>query len=144
VTITGTGFAVQATVSFGGTAATNMTVRSPTSIIVTTPPHTAGRVDVVVTNANRQSHTLRGGYLYVSLTPASGPSAGGQPVTITGVGFLGVTTVTFGGVSAANVQVVNDTTITATTPAHAAGAVDVVVGDGPASVTIPGGYTYTP
>lgn len=143
VTITGTGFAAGVTVSFGGTAALNVAVGSPTSITATTPSHTAGRVDVVVTNVNRQSYTLRGGYLYVSLTLVSGPSAGGQSVTITGAGFLGVTTVTFGGTPATNVQAVNDTTITATTPAHAPGRVDVVVGSGPTSVTLPGGYTYT-
>ena len=144
VTITGTGFAGGATVSFGETAATDSAVVSPTSISAITPGHAAGRVDVVVTNENDQSHTLRGGYLYVSLTPASGPNAGGTPVTITGTGFSGVTTVSFGGVSATDVRAVDDTTITATTPAHAAGAVDVVVGHGPSAVIIPRGYTYMP
>ena len=86
--------------SFGETAATDSAVVSPTSISAITPGHAAGRVDVVVTPQNDQSHTLRGGYLYVSLTPASGPNAGGTPVTITGTGFSGVTTVSFGGVSA--------------------------------------------
>lgn len=57
----------------------------------------------------------------------SGPAAGGTNVTITGTGFVATPTVTFGGTSATNVVLVNSTTITCTTPAHAAGAVNVVV-----------------
>ena len=51
---------------------------------------------------------------------------------------------TLGGTAASNVTVVNSTTITATTAAHAAGAVNVVVGntDGQ-SGTLTNGYTYT-
>jgi hypothetical protein len=52
------------------------------------------------------------------------------------------TTVTIGGVAATNVNVVNDTTITATTPAHAAGKVNVVVNSIGTTVTITNGYTY--
>jgi hypothetical protein len=47
--------------------------------------------------------------------------AGGQSVTITGTDFTGATAVTIGGTAATNVTVVNATTITATTPAGAAG-----------------------
>lgn len=62
-----------------------------------------------------------------SVSANSGPSAGGTNVTITGTGFVATPTVAFGGTSATNVVRVNSTTITCTTPAHAAGAVDVVV-----------------
>lgn len=53
--------------------------------------------------------------------------------------------ITFGGSSATNVLVTSSTTITATTPAHAAGAVDVVItkGDGNQQ-SVTGAYTYTP
>ncbi|MCX6856166.1 MAG: choice-of-anchor D domain-containing protein [Verrucomicrobia bacterium] len=61
------------------------------------------------------------------LTPARGSTGGITSVTLTGTGFTGATAVTFGGASATSVVVVNDTSITATTPAHAAGAVSVVV-----------------
>lgn len=76
-----------------------------------------------------------------SITPNAGTIAGGTAVTITGRGFnLPATGVTFGGVAATDVVIVSDTQITAVTPAHASGAVDVeVLGIG----TLTDGYTYT-
>lgn len=62
-----------------------------------------------------------------SLTPTSGSAGGGTPVTLTGTLFTGATDVKFGGVSATSIVVVNSTTITCVTPAHAAGAVTVQV-----------------
>ncbi|MGH9176652.1 MAG: IPT/TIG domain-containing protein, partial [Vicinamibacterales bacterium] len=137
VTIDGTNFAVGASVTIGGTAATNVTVVNGTRITATTPAHAAGAVDVVVTNQNGSSGTLANGYTYVvlpsvtGLSPSSGTTAGGTTVTINGGGFTGATGVTFGG-TAATFTVVNATTITATTPARPAGTVDVIV-------TTPGG-----
>ena len=64
VTITGTGFLTGATVSIGGTAATNVAVVSANSITATTPAHSAGTVNVVVTNTDSQSGTLNNGYTY--------------------------------------------------------------------------------
>jgi hypothetical protein len=52
--------------------------------------------------------------------------------------------VKLGGTAATNVVVVSSTSITATTPVHAAGSVDVVVTNTDTqSGTLPGGYTYT-
>jgi acid phosphatase len=135
VTISGTGFAVGATVTFGGTAATNVNVLGSTTITAVTPAHTSGAVNVVVTNPGGQSATSTNGYSYAAapaptvsgVSPTSGPTAGGTSVTISGTNFATGATVTFGGSSATGVIVNNSTTITATTPAHAAGAVDVVV-----------------
>ena len=61
-------------------------------------------------------------------------------MTITGTNLAGTSGVTFGGTAATSVVVVNGTTVTCTTPAKAAGAVNVVL-------TTPGGtatsgYTY--
>jgi hypothetical protein len=78
-----------------------------------------------------------------AVSPSQGLPAGGTPVTITGTGFASGATVTFGGVAATGVTVVSPTTITATTPAHAVGAVDVVVTVGSLSATRTGGFTYT-
>jgi IPT/TIG domain len=62
-----------------------------------------------------------------SLSPASGPTTGGTPVTITGTGFLTGDTVTFGSTAATSVVVVNSTTITAVTPVGSAGTATVTV-----------------
>jgi hypothetical protein len=64
VTIKGTGFLAGATVTFGGVAATNVTVDSSTKIFATTPAHATGTVDVVVTNSNTATGTLVGGFTY--------------------------------------------------------------------------------
>ena len=133
VTITGTGFVATPTVTFGGTSATNVAFVNSTTITCTTPAHAAGAVDVVVTNPDTQTGTGTNAFTYVaaptvsSVSANSGTTSGGTNVTITGTGFVATPTVTFGGTSATNVAFVNSTTITCTTPAHAAGAVDVVV-----------------
>jgi len=78
-----------------------------------------------------------------SVSPNSGVAAGGVKVTITGTNLEGVSGVTFGGTAATNVKSVNDTTVTCTTPAHATGAVNVVVTDDVSgNVTLTNGYTY--
>jgi len=78
------------------------------------------------------------------ISPVSGTAAGGTAVTITGTGFLPRRDVSLGGTPATGVTVVSGTTITATTPAHAAGAVDVVVSNAEQHAgTLPNGYTYT-
>src|SRR5439155_8859163 len=61
------------------------------------------------------------------VAPASGPTAGGTAVTITGTNFAAGAAVTVGGSAATGVSVVNRTTIPATTPAHAARPVGVAV-----------------
>jgi hypothetical protein len=64
VTITGTLFATGATVTIGGTAATNVVVVSGASITATTPAGTAGAVTVTVTNPGAQSGSLANGFTY--------------------------------------------------------------------------------
>ena len=68
VMITGTNFSGPATVTLGGTAAVDVTVRSPTTITATTGPHVLDRVDIVVT-VGGNSLSLPQGYLYFDLDP---------------------------------------------------------------------------
>jgi len=58
---------------------------------------------------------------------ARGPSKGGTTVTVRGLDFAGVSAVKFGGVEAASFTVSSATSITAVSPPHAKGAVDVTV-----------------
>jgi len=83
-----------------------------------------------------------------SISPNSGPISGGTSVTISGSGFGegGIPyTVTFGSVTVTATRD-NGNTLTAVTPPHAAGAVDVTVRDtgskNPSSVTLTNGFTY--
>ena len=147
VTISGSGFTGTTAVTFGGSAASSVSVVNDTTINCTTPSHSAGAVNVVVTNP-ASSGTLTSGYTYLatpaptSVSPNAGTTSGGTSVTISGSGFTGATAVTFGGSAASSVSVVNDTTITCTTPAHSAGAVNVVVTNAASSGTLISGYTY--
>jgi hypothetical protein len=133
VTITGTSFAGPASVSFGGMAASNVLVRSSTTITASSPPGAPGSVNVFVTTAGGTSGAVaadRFTYLAVptvtAVSPSAGPLAGGTSVTITGTAFAPPATVSFGGVAASNVVVKNGSRITATAPAGS-GTVDVTV-----------------
>jgi len=147
VTITGTDLIGATSVTFDGIAATGISVVSGTSITATTPGHVAGAVNVVVTTPNGTA-TGTGAYTYVgiptfgSVAPPTGSTVGGTGVTITGTNLIGTTSVTFDGIAATGILVVSGTSITATTPGHAAGAVNVVVTTFNGTATGTGAYTY--
>lgn len=75
------------------------------------------------------------------LLPNTGLTTGGTSVTIYGINFLGASSVTFGG-TAATIGSVTSTSITVTSPAHAAGAVTVVVTTPGGSSTDVATFTY--
>jgi hypothetical protein len=77
-----------------------------------------------------------------AVSPNTGGIAGGTPVVITGHGLIGSTGVTFGGTAGTSFSVVNDTQVNVTTPAKAAGAVNVVVANPRGNVTVANSYTY--
>lgn len=78
-----------------------------------------------------------------SIHPASGNTAGGTPVTITGANFANGTRVFFGSFPAANVTVKNSNALTALSPPHVAGPVGVTVqlADGASYERLPA-FTY--
>lgn len=135
VTVAGTGFAGGAAVSFGGTAASGVSVVSATRITAIAPAHAAGAVTLGVVNPDGSHGSLAGAFTYStspsvtvsSVTPNSGPTTGGTTVTVVGSGFANGAAVSFGGTAASGVSVVSATQITATAPAHAAGAVTLAV-----------------
>jgi len=158
VTITGTNFTGATAVSFGGTAATSFTVNSATSITATSPARSAGTVDITVTTSGGTSSTSAADqFTYTaaptptpapaitSVSPTSGPDTGGTSVVITGTNFSGATAVSFGGTAATSFTVNSGTQITATSPAHAAGAVDIRVttSGGTSAITAGDQFTYT-
>lgn len=142
VTITGTNLSGATAVKFG-TKLASITANTPTSVTVTSPSGT-GTVGVTVTTAGGTSNPLS--FFYVgapfkaALDTSSGPTAGGNIVTISGSGLATATGVSFGG-NSATPTVVSDSQLTVAVPAGAAGSVGV-------SVTTAGGtnngfsYTY--
>ena len=133
VTITGSGFSGTTSVLFGGSPA-YFIVYSDSQIVATSPAHFAGSVYIVVTTALGSSSSTSltvfvygGGPFITGISPSAGPSGGGTIVTITGGGFTNTTSVTFGGLFATSVFVINDSTISAVSPASIAGVVDVRV-----------------
>lgn len=139
ITVTGTGFAQGATVTVGGTPASGVFVLNSTTLMAIAPAHAPGQVAVEVTSAG-QNGSLANAYTYImppsitGVAPDEGTPSGGTDVTITGSGFAPGSTVRFGGSVAANVVVVNANQITARTPAHGPGLVNV-------EVTLPGGIS---
>jgi|YelNatPaOPRAMG01_1025707.scaffolds.fasta_scaffold38567_3 hypothetical protein len=155
VTITGSNLASstqtsQPSVMFGGIPASQVNVISSTQLNAVVPPHQAGKVDVEVVTGNGKSATLRGGFTYTtaslsinSISPISGPAAGGTQVTITGLNFQGGISVTFGGLAAASVTLSNSNTIVAVTPAHSAGTAAVIVTNSNGqSASLASGFTF--
>lgn len=78
-----------------------------------------------------------------SVSPRTGPLSGGTVITIEGANFLPGAAVTFGGISAASVEVVSSTRITAVSPPRASyGTVALELNSGGQVVTQANGYSY--
>jgi hypothetical protein len=136
VSIYGTGFACDSSVTIDGVAATIRYRVGNNEIDIITPASTSGigDVDVVVTNGTPPGAlTVSDGYTYTALntiTPSGASSAGGTNMRIYGYGFTTSTSVTIGSI-AASVTFVNSSRLDIVTPAVAAG-------DQPLIVTTPG------
>ncbi len=142
----GTGWAIDLVASSTCTAISNAPggTGGPWSTTVTVPSCATGPtidVQVTFTYAGQNVPVDLGSVPVVpvpvpptvtAVSPATGPVAGGTPVTITGTGFTGATSVHFGSAAGIAVVVESDTQLTVTTPAGPAGAA-------PVTVTAPGG-----
>ncbi len=134
-----------ATVKFDGTPATGVVVIDTNNATCVSPAHAVAGISIILTNPDATTLTATFNYVPIitSVAPVRGVVAGGTPVTLTGSGFETGATITFGGVPATSVVFVSTTSMTCVTPAHALGAVDVVLTNPDATVaTLTGGYTY--
>ncbi|HEY8597764.1 MAG TPA: IPT/TIG domain-containing protein, partial [Thermomicrobiales bacterium] len=141
--IVGTGFQSNLQVLIGGVecAGANVTggtvingaMIDGTQIACDLAPNTVGAKDVTIVNPDGGTTINVGAFTYVaptitSITPNSGPSNGGTPVTIVGTGFQPGAMVTIGVAPCQAVLISgNGTEITCTTPAGPVGTADVVV-----------------
>ena len=132
VTITGSSFSGATVVQFNGTSASTFTVNSSTEIRAIVPASaTTGKISLTTPGGTAQSATdfVVSAPSITSFTPASGLT--GTEVTITGSNFVGVSNVTFNGISASTVTVDSPTQTRAIAPAG--------VTTGKISITTPGG-----
>lgn len=151
VTINGTGFTGATAVAFDGVPGTSLYIASDTQIAVTTPAHAPAAVHVRVTNSRATSpETSADLYTYIAglptittVSPAFGPVAGGDTVTITGTNLASTEAVTVGGV-AATITGTTSTTVTITVPPGTYGVKAIVVTNAAGSATKSNGYTYYP
>ncbi|MFA6363344.1 beta strand repeat-containing protein [Methanoregula sp.] len=155
VTITGTGFSSigTTTINFNSTSdtaaymATGVNVTSDTTITAFTPAHGAGVVNVQVINSNGAG-TLNNAYTYylaptvTILNQSYGKVAGGDVVNISGTNLAGATSVLFGTTQNVTALGGDNSNITVTTPAHAAGTVSVIVNTPGGSATNSTGFIY--
>jgi hypothetical protein len=102
-----------------------------------THPSASGvqKVGAMLLSFFKNASTTRPWFLALSISPNSGPGAGGSAVTITGNGFQAGATLMIGGSPATGVTVVGPTQITASTGANPAGTVGDLVVTNPSPTT---------
>ncbi len=169
VTIKGKNLKTATKVLFGSAKGLKLTVKSDRKLKVTAPPHAEGTVDVKVkTKGGKSGRASAARFTFVAPTPpptpppppppppspptvtgvspGSGPISGGTPVTVTGTNLTGATSVTFGGTAATGLTPGSSTSLTVTSPAHAAGQVDVRVttSAGTSAVVAADQFVYQP
>jgi hypothetical protein len=116
VTIAGSNFKTNATVSFGGVPASSVTVVSANQITCTTAAHFPAAVDVLVTNPDTQSGTLLLGYTYRSeVASLSLPNTGGPRY---GIVQVPINAANVQGLAAASLTVTFDPTVLRGVTAH--------------------------
>jgi len=139
----------------GVTNGDNITATYSCSATATSPAGTYPIIPSLLNPSNRQTNytvsllngiltvTLAAPPTIVSVTPNTGLTNGGTPVTLLGTGFATGATVNFGALPAGSVTVINSTNLTAVTPPSALGTVNVVVtnADGQ-SGTLTNAFTY--
>jgi hypothetical protein len=152
VTVYGERFHTESAVTFGGTPAT-VARAAANELTLLAPVHTAGVVDIVVTNPDGQSGRLVGAVVYedapagapvvTSISPTVGVTTGGAGVEIRGSGLHFATLVTLDGIVMRTFATQNGS-LTFTTPPHAAGPVDLVLTNPGGEVRLPRAFTYAP
>jgi len=149
VAIAGTNLNGASSVSFSGSEATNYEVRSPTQILARVP--TGARSGAISVKTPGGTASSAEGFtdtkpeappVVSSVTPTSGPTAGGTVITIKGENFVTPIQVTIGR-PATHVEVRSENEIVATTPAETVGSYVVTVTDEAGSFNGPR-YLYVP
>ena len=152
VTIYGSGLAGATEVDFGSTVVslTSSNGSSDNQVWLVAPAGAVGPLDItvvgpggtsVVSSADRFTYLTSPAPAITRIGPVSGALAGGTIVYITGSGFFGTSSVTFGATPATSFSVSSDELIQATSPAGSGSVKVTVTANG--SVTSVASFTYT-
>lgn len=152
LTIRGTLFSSGLSILVGSSSCGTVNFVSSTEVTCVLPAITASTVSVSVFNTNGTSATLANAIVYAdafgppsvsAVSPVSGSTSGGTAVTITGTQFQTGASVLFDMTACASPNVASSTSITCTTPTHAAGVVSVTVTNPDVQAnTLNSAYTY--
>jgi hypothetical protein len=140
----------EAEVTFGGAKATVTQLGTyPNTVFVDVPPGTTGAVSVAIAQGGAFSQ-LDDAFVYTAplgitnVQPASGPTSGGQQLTLTGVGFESVpgneVVVYLGALASPSVDVSSDGTLMFEAPPCTPGLLDVVIQAGDQTATLAGAF----
>ncbi|HEX8171737.1 MAG TPA: IPT/TIG domain-containing protein [Thermoanaerobaculia bacterium] len=147
--LTGEGFREALGFTVGGQRAAVVSLSWTRAVVRIPAALQVGSYDVSVVNANGSVAAngprvtiAAGGVVVRSVSPRCATTDGGDVVTIAGSGFGPGATVTFDGVAATDVVVVDGTTIQARVPAGTAGFTRVVVTSGAGAGTLTQSFRY--
>jgi len=151
VVLDGDDFREGAIVFFGEIQAPHVEWVRDDRLLVETPAHPEGTVDVTVVNPDGESSTLTGAYTFtpapilLTVEPSSGPTAGGTPLTLTGTGFVDGVRALIDGVPCREPVHVDDTLFLCVTPPGQAGLVDVeMIAEDGGSSRLVDAFLYVP
>lgn len=149
VTIRGGPFKSDTSVLFGDNAADDVVLVSEQAVTVMAPIASVGFVDVAVESGGDRAVSASGfeftqpaGLQVLTVAPSTGSIDGGTRVTIRGDGFGTDTGVLFGAFAASDIEVFDARLITATTPPHKVGKVDVTILTNGTQQVLANGFKY--
>jgi hypothetical protein len=140
-----TTFSAGLNVTMDGSQVLTYATTLPTSVLVGFTGGTGGLTDVhAVQNVSITAGSPPPAPTVTGVTPASGPSAGGTAVTLSGTNLTGASEVDFGAMAASTFTVNSASSITATTP-PGSGTVDatVVTAGGTSATNVNDEFTFT-
>ncbi|MEQ8764503.1 MAG: FG-GAP-like repeat-containing protein [Planctomycetota bacterium] len=133
VTVSGANFTQGVNVYFGDMPAADIQVLDGATLLVTTPAHGAGMVDVMVEPASGDPIVLQDAFAFLldpeisQISPSTGSVSGGDRIQVEGRGFEAGLEVWVGDLKATDVVVLSETLAELTSPRGFAGSADVRV-----------------
>ncbi len=133
VTVTGENFVSGMNVLFGDAPAADVTVVDGKTLVVTTPVHDAGDVDITAFSPSGDEVSLTEAFSFMvsplisKISPNNGSASGGSRVALDGRGFEADLEIWVGDLPATDIVIINGERVEFSTPPGFLGSVDVLV-----------------